>query len=138
MLLLHSKPRVFQLLGQHLLLLGTSLEGLCVSLQVPLLFSKCCYHQVHFRASERSRLQTLQAVEQMVDKYRIGGNMYMQLAENLTEQLKSHADQSKEALKQQLHVSAVPHVKLLLRIKEPSLFERISCLTGAQIENVSV
>ena len=84
-----------------------------------------------FRASERSRLQTLQAVQQVVDKYRIGSNMYMQLAENLTEQLKSHANQSKEALKQQLHVSAVPHVKLSQRIKEPSLSERISCLTGA-------
>ena len=83
-------------------------------------------------------MQTLQSIEQMVDRYRMGCSIYMQLAEKLAERLKLHANQSKEALKQQMHVSTVPHVKLLQRITEPSVSQRIACLTESQPTNVSL
>lgn len=92
--------------------------------QEPLLFSKCCYNNLTFRTSDKSRLQTLQAAESMVDKYRMGCSIYAQLAEKLN----LESCQPFQDLRRSLYLTSAPHVKLMQRIKEPSLSERISSL----------
>ena len=105
--------------------------SLCSVMQEPLLFSKCCYHNLTFRTSDKNRLQTLQAVESMADKHRIGCNVYMQVAEKLN----LESCQPFQDLKRSMHVAPVPHVKLLQRITEPSLPERIGSLANVKLNS---
>ena len=101
------------------------------AMQEPLLFSKCCYHNLTFRTSDKNRLQTLQAVEKMVDKHRMGCCIYMQLAEKLN----LEACQPFQDLRRSMQLASVPHVKLLKRITEPSLPERISSLVDVKMNS---
>ena len=98
-------------------------------MQEPLLFSKCCYHNLTFRTSDKNRLQTLQAVEKMVDKHRMGCNIYMQIAEKL-----NLACQPFQDLRRSMQLACVPHVKLLKRITEPSLPERMGSLVDVRMD----
>lgn len=95
-----------------------------VAVQEPLLFSKCCYNNLTFRTSDKSRLAILQAAEKMVDKHRMGCSIYMQLAEKLN----LEPCQPFQELKRSMCLASVPHMKLMQRITEPSLSERISSL----------
>ena len=100
-------------------------------LQEPLLFSKCCYHNLTFRTSDKNRLQTLQAMENMADKHRMGCNIYTQVAEKLNLEL----CQPFQDLKRSMHVATIPHVRLLQRITEPSLPERIGSFADVKLNS---
>ena len=100
-------------------------------LQEPLLFSRCVYSNVKLRVSDRGRAQTLQMLEQAADKHRIGSCIYMHAAENL----KSDTYKVHDLLRNSKHshgITSCPHMKLLKRITEPDISERLRIWTDEQ------
>ena len=74
--------------------------------------------------SNRSRAQTLQILEQAADRHRIGSCMYMHAAEKLKGDTYSVHDLLANAKHGQTG-SSVPHMKLLKRITEPDISDRL-------------
>lgn len=93
-------------------------------MQEPLLFSRCVYNNVQMRMSDRSRAQTLRILEQAADKHRIGSCIYTHAAQKLRgDTYNVHA--SAGNAKHNHTAGLLPHAKLLNRITEPDISERL-------------
>ena len=75
--------------------------------------------------SNKSRTQTLQILEQAADRHRIGSCMYMHAAEKLKGGTYSVHDLLDNPKKHGQTASSIPHIKLLKRITEPDISERL-------------
>ena len=104
-------------------------------MQEPLLFSRCVYNNVRMRMSDRSRAQTLQILEQAADRHRIGSCIYMHAAQKLRGDTYTVHELSGNAKHNQT-TKAVPHAKLLNRITEPDISERLRLWSEQQPEQL--
>lgn len=75
--------------------------------------------------SNKSRDQTLQILEQAADRHRIGSCMYMYAAEKLKGDAYSVHDLLNNPKKHGQAARYIPHIKLLKRITEPDISERL-------------
>lgn len=75
--------------------------------------------------SNKSCAQTLQILEQAADTHRIGSCMYMHAVEKLKGDTYSVHDLLEQPKKHTRIASSVPHIKLLKRITEPDISERL-------------
>lgn len=85
--------------------------------------------------SNRSRAQTLQILEQAADRHRIGSCMYMHAAEKLKGDAYSVHDLLQNPRKHSQTASCIPHIKLLKRITEPDISERLRIWSEEQKEH---
>ena len=107
-----------------------------VGLQEPLLFSRCVYNNLRLRMSNKSRAQTLQILEQAADRHRIGSCMYMHAAEKLKGGTYIVHDLLQNPKKHSQTPSSMPHIKLLKRITEPDISERLRTWSEEQKEHM--
>ena len=82
--------------------------------------------------SNKSCAQTLQILEQAADTYCIGSCMYMHAVEKLKGDTYSVHDLLDQPKKHSQIGSSIPHIKLLKRITEPDISERLRIWSGEQ------
>ena len=110
---------------------ATKAEAVCGPLYVtspvmqePLLFSRCVYKNLKMRMSDRSRMQTLHILEAAADRHRIGSCIYIHVADKLKGNTYDvHALEGNS--KHNQVASAAPHMKLLERITEHDVMQRL-------------
>ena len=85
--------------------------------------------------SHKSRAQTLQILEHAADRHRIGSCMYMHAAEKLKGDTYSVHDLLDTPKKHSQTANSTPHIKLLKRITEPDITERLRIWSEEQKEH---
>lgn len=75
--------------------------------------------------SNKSCAQTLHILEQAADTHRIGSCMYMHAVEKLKGDIYSVHGLLEQPRKHSQIASPIPHIKLLKRITEPGISERL-------------
>ena len=87
--------------------------------------------------STKSCAQTLQILEQAADRHRIGSCMYMHAAGKLKGDTYSVHDLLGNPKKHGQTANSIPHIKLLKRITEPDISERLRIWSDEQKEHAS-